>query len=142
MSLRIGVGIGQISDLPAADELVNVAAGGAALERAREALECLETEGSVLTAFRSSAADMDQILNLVYRLHDAIVVEVTPTQWSTIKALEETEKGEVIEAAKKLGRNPSTVVRSLQRAHYHLLERTAHELETIIFDLLLHADVQ
>ncbi len=100
--------------------------GGPAFEGAREAIESLKKgwKFDALTAFRTLDAQWDLALNLVYRLHDTLLQEVTPRQWETIEAHDMLPSQDLAATAKRLLIDVSTASRSLQRAHYWQLAET------------------
>src|SRR5713101_7714569 len=82
LSLRVGVGIGSVSDRiqPPVNQLT-----GEAFHFARRAIESIK-EGSlfkfdVLTAFASGKEDFNDTINLIYGLHDTLVLQITAKQW-------------------------------------------------------------
>lgn len=117
LPLRIGVGIGTVADRiqPPVNRLT-----GEAFQLARRALENVKTGGlfkfEVLTAFASHNEHFDQTINLLYGLHDTLVLQITAKQWAAIRqflaqpALEQT--------ARHLKLDVSTVSRNLKRGYY------------------------
>lgn len=123
LSLRIGVGFGRISDRiqPPVNRL-----SGEAFQRARNAIENIK-HGSlfkfeVLTAFESRNAGFNGTINLIYGLHDTLVLKITDKQWETIE--EFLEKPTLEQAAKRLKLDASTVSRNLKRGYYWQLSET------------------
>jgi len=143
LSLRIGVGIGRISDRiqPPVNRL-----GGEAFLKARAAIDIVKKESlykfDVLTAFQSQDSLFDDTINLIYGLHDTLVLNITPKQWATIKAVLDEPKLEGI--AKELNLNVSTVSRNLKRGYYWQLTETAKVAKSIILGNFknLHDKVQ
>lgn len=137
LELRIGVGIGELSSRLRKGRPVNLF-GGEAFERAREAIQSLKSgiKYDALTAFRSPDSRLDRTLNLIYRLHDSLVREITPVQWATIEAHTRTASGELGDTARRLRKSPSTVSRNLRRGHYWQLRETAQTVEAILHDEL------
>jgi len=127
--LTIGVGWGDIRGWRSRRP-INEAVSGAAFERAREALEALtaskRSKYPRLTRFRTGDSERDCILDLIYGLHDTLVLGVTERQWETIGHALDDEGQEAI--AKALGVQTSTVSRNLQRGHYWQMRET---LETV-----------
>ncbi len=153
LSLRIGVGIGLISDRirPPVNRL-----RGEAFQFARRAIESIKSgrlfKFEVLTAFASRNKDFDSTINLIYGLHDTLVLQITPKQWETIGTIHQgmtatraiqgmTPTGsESIEgmiakrsilgrprlgrAARRLRLDISTVSRNLKRGYYWQLAET------------------
>lgn len=131
LSLRVGVGIGEVADRiePPVNHLT-----GEAFQFARLAIENIKTKGlfkfEVLTAFASHDKPFNQAVNLVYGLHDTLVLQVTAKQWNAIgqflgqQALER--------AAKRLKLDVSTVSRSLKRGFYWQMAETAKAAGSLI----------
>ncbi|MBT8130984.1 MAG: SatD family protein, partial [Gammaproteobacteria bacterium] len=121
LSLWLGIGIGEVTGLPAATggrSLADVA-GGEAFLSARDSIDLVKDRSTRylrLTAFKSANIARDELLGHIYGLHDTLLMQVTATQWRTIDAV--LESGQQDLAAKKLGISPSTVSRNLRRAHY------------------------
>jgi hypothetical protein len=123
LSLRIGIGIGDVADRiqPPVNRLT-----GEAFQFARWALENVKNNGlfkfEVLTAFASHHEPFNQTINLLYGLHDTLVLQITAKQWEAIRcflgqpALEQT--------AKRLKLDVSTVSRNLKRGYYWQLAET------------------
>jgi hypothetical protein len=124
LSLRIGVGFGHISDRiqPPVNRL-----GGEAFQRARWAIENIKTSSlfkfDVLTAFESRNPGFNSTINLIYGLHDTLVLKITARQWETIEEFLDTPTLE--QTAKRLKLDPSTVSRNLKRGYYWQLSETA-----------------
>ncbi len=123
LSLRIGVGFGRISDRiqPPVNRL-----GGEAFQRARGAIENIKTSSlfkfDVLTAFESRNAGFNSTINLIYGLHDTLVLKITEKQWETIEEFLDTPTLE--QTAKRLRLDASTVSRNLKRGYYWQLSET------------------
>ena len=131
LSLRIGVGFGRISDRiqPPVNRL-----SGEAFQRARNAIENIK-HGSlfkfeVLTAFESRNAGFNGTINLIYGLHDTLVLKITGKQWETIE--EFLEKPTLEQAAKRLKLDASTVSRNLKRGYYWQLLETVKVAGSLI----------
>lgn len=131
LSLRIGVGFGRISDRiqPPVNRL-----SGEAFQRARNAIENIK-HGSlfkfeVLTAFESRNADFNGTINLIYGLHDTLVLKITGKQWETIE--EFLERPTLEQAAKRLKLDASTVSRNLKRGYYWQLSETVKVAGSLI----------
>ncbi|MBT8135635.1 MAG: SatD family protein [Gammaproteobacteria bacterium] len=121
LSLWIGVGVGEVTGLPAVTggRPLSDVAGGEAFLSARDAIDLVKDRSGKyrrLTAFKSAEAERDELLGHIYGLHDTLLMQVTPTQWRTIDAV--IDVGQQDEAAEKLGVSASTVSRNLRRAHY------------------------
>jgi len=123
LPLRVGVGIGEIADRiqPPVNRLT-----GEAFQFARWSLENVKNSGlfkfEVLTAFSSHNESFNQTINLLYGLHDTLMLQITAKQWEAIcrfldqPALEQT--------ARKLKLDVSTVSRNLKRGYYWQLAET------------------
>jgi hypothetical protein len=131
LSLRIGVGFGRISGRiqPPVNRL-----GGEAFQRARNAIENIKTNGlfkfSVLTAFESRNAGFNSTINLIYGLHDTLVLKITKKQWETIE--EFLERPTLEQTAKRLKLDASTVSRNLKRGYYWQLSETVKVAGSLI----------
>lgn len=129
ISLRIGVGIGEISGCVAAP--VNEMEGPA-FRAARQALDELKRRrtSAALTAFRSANGEFDQTANLIYSLHDTLVRKMTGKQWETVAA--RIEHGNVQDTARALRLDASTVSRNLKRGYYGQLVAAASGMQQLI----------
>jgi hypothetical protein len=131
LSLRIGVGFGRISDRiqPPVNRL-----GGEAFQRARRAIENIKTSSlfkfDVLTAFESRNAGFNSAINLIYGLHDTLVLKITEKQWETIEEFLDTPTLE--QTAKRLRLDASTVSRNLKRGYYWQLSETVKVAGSLI----------
>jgi hypothetical protein len=131
LSLRIGVGFGRISDRiqPPVNRL-----GGEAFQRARGAIENIKAGSlfkfDVLTAFESCNAGFNSTINLIYGLHDTLVLKITEKQWETIEEFLDTPTLE--QTAKRLRLDASTVSRNLKRGYYWQLSETAKGAGSLI----------
>jgi SatD family (SatD) len=133
LSLRIGIGIGEIPE-PIRGPVNRM--GGEAFVFAREAIDSVK-DGSLhpyraLTAFRSARKSFDRLANLVYGLHDTLLLDITDSQWRTIDAYFR-ERG-VERAARSLKLDKSTASRSLKRGSYWQLEEVATKMTEILKD--------
>jgi SatD family (SatD) len=129
--LWIAIGFGKITE--AHRKPVNVFAGGEAFERARAAMDMLKARRSktvVLTSFVTGDEMFDLIGNTMYQLHDSLLQRISATQWQTINVLMETSDQE--RAAKKLGRDKSTVSRNLRRGFWWQIQETQVAMERIV----------
>jgi SatD family (SatD) len=123
LSLRIGVGFGSIPGRiqPPANRL-----GGEAFQFARKAIENIKTGNlfkfEVLTAFVSRYEHFNKTINLIYGLHDTLVLKITARQWETIVEFLDTPTLE--QTAKRLKLDNSTVSRNLKRGYYWQLAET------------------
>jgi SatD family (SatD) len=129
LQLRIGIGIGMIQGTIRAP--VNRIAGQA-FESARAAInEIKETRKyPTLTAFRSQNPEFDQVANLVYGLHDTLLLQITSKQWETIATY--LIKDRVDYTAKALSIDISTASRNLKRGYFWQIEHTAVVMETVL----------
>lgn len=129
--LRVGVGFGRIAGK--VKQPVNRMTGEAFV-RARTALENLKgvrrRESRGLTAYHTGDDTFDVTVNLIYELHDTLLVDVSPKQWDTIEMY--LKGGSIAETARALKLNISTVSRNLRRAHFWQLEQTADTLKQIL----------
>jgi len=131
LSLRIGVGFGRISDRiqPPVNRL-----GGEAFQRARRAIENIKTSSlfkfDVLTAIESRNAGFNSTINLIYGLHDTLVLKITEKQWETIEEFLDTPTLE--QTAKRLKLDASTVSRNLKRGYYWQLSETVKVAGSLI----------
>lgn len=131
LSLRIGIGIGSITDRiqPPVNRL-----GGEAFRFARTAMEALKAKRlfkfDVLTAFTSRNADFDRTTNLLYGLHDTLVLRITPKQWVAIREFHERPTLE--QTARRLKLDISTVSRNLKRGYYWQLAETVSAVGPLI----------
>jgi len=123
-SLRVGVGIGSVADRiqPPVNRLT-----GEAFQFARHAIDNVKAKGlfkfDVLTAFASNNEPFNQTINLLYGLHDTLVLQTTAKQWQAIRQF--LDQQSVEQSAKRLKLDVSTVSRTLKRGHYWQLAETA-----------------
>jgi SatD family (SatD) len=131
LALRIGVGFGRVSGRiqPPVNRL-----GGEAFQFARKSIENIKTGNlfkfEVLTAFASRHEDFDKTINLIYGLHDTLVLKITERQWETIVEFRDTPTLE--QTAKRLKLDNSTVSRNLKRGYYWQLTETAQQAGPLI----------
>jgi hypothetical protein len=131
LALRIGVGFGRVSGRiqPPVNRL-----GGEAFQFARKSIENIKTGNlfkfEVLTAFVSRHEDFDKTINLIYGLHDTLVLKITERQWETIVEFRDTPTLE--QTAKRLKLDNSTVSRNLKRGYYWQLTETAQQAGSLI----------
>ena len=131
LSLRIGVGFGGVPGRiqPPVNRL-----DGEAFQSARKAIEGIKTGNlfkfEVLTAFASRYEDFNKTINLIYGLHDTLVLKITERQWETIQEFHETPTLE--KTAKRLKLDDSTVSRNLKRGYYWQLTETVKATESLI----------
>jgi hypothetical protein len=130
LRLRIGIGFGGLSDR--IHPPVN-AMGGEAFQRARQALDSIKAGSSkfdVLTAFRSEKEIFDSTANLIYVLHDTLLLAITDKQWNTIQAFR--DKRSLARAAGVLRLDVSTVSRNLKRSYFWQIEKTIEGMNRLI----------
>src|SRR5882724_8201020 len=127
--LRIGIGIGTIQGT--IRRPVNRIAGQA-FESARAAITGIKETRKypTLTAFRSPNPELDQLANLVYGLHDTLLLQITSKQWQTIATY--LIKDRVDYTAKALSIDISTASRNLKRGYFWQIEHTAVVMETVL----------
>jgi hypothetical protein len=125
LSLRVGVGIGSVPGRiqPPVNQLT-----GEAFQLARGAIESIK-QGSVfkfdvLTAFASRNEGFNDTINLIYGLHDTLVLQITAKQWEAIGAFLSRET--LKPTARRLRVDISTVSRSLKRGYYWQLAETVN----------------
>jgi DNA-binding MarR family transcriptional regulator len=123
LSLRIGVGLGGVSSRIQAP--VN-RLGGEAFQSARRAIESIKSGNrfkfEVLTTFVSRHEQFNRTINLLYGLHDTLVLKVTARQWETIR--EFLDRPTLERTAGRLGVDDSTVSRNLKRGYYWQMIQT------------------
>jgi SatD family (SatD) len=131
LSIRIGVGLGYISGRIRAP--VN-RLGGEAFQQARAAIESIKTTSlfkfEVLTAFKSKNEDFNDTINLIYGLHDTLLLRVKAKQWETIE--EFIDKPNLEDTARYLKRDTSTVSRNLKRGYFWQSSETVRIAGTLI----------
>jgi SatD family (SatD) len=131
LQLRVGVGFG-----PAPRRIqppVNRLAGQP-FDFARAALDNLKRKNDykfeVLTSFRSKNQVFDSTANLIYGLHDTLLLRITSKQWENIKTFRARRRLDA--AAKALDVDASTVWRNLRRGHFWQLEETIPGMRALI----------
>jgi len=77
----------------------------------------------VLTAFASHDEPFNQTINLLYGLHDTLMLQITAKQWEAIRQF--LDQQALKQTAKRLQRDVSTVSRNLKRGYYWQLAETA-----------------
>jgi SatD family (SatD) len=117
LSLRIGIGIGAVPGRlqPPVNRL-----SGEAFRMARKAIEGIKS-GSIaryelMTAFESNHPGFNQIVNLIYGLHDTLLASIRPKQWESIEQVQAA--GTLEQAARRMKLDISTISRNLKRGHY------------------------
>lgn len=123
--LYIGIGYGAVSGWRS-KKPINEALSGEAFERARLAMDALKSgKGDKfrrLSQFATGQADRDELLNLIYDLHDTLLQQISSRQWEMIAAAATTTTQEAV--AEAYGIDPSTVTRILKRGHYWQIMKT------------------
>jgi hypothetical protein len=123
LPLRVGVGIGGVADRiqPPVNRLT-----GKAFQFARWALENVKANGlfkfEVLTAFASHNEPFNQTINLLYGLHDTLMLQITAKQWQAIRQF--LDQPALEHTAKRLKLDVSTISRNLKRGYYWQLTET------------------
>jgi hypothetical protein len=129
LQLRIGIGIGTIQGTirPPVNRIA-----GQAFESARTAINDIKETRKypTLTAFRSQNPEFDEVANLVYGLHDTLLLRITLKQWETIATY--LTKDRVDYTAKALSIDISTASRNLKRGYFWQIEHTAGVMETVL----------
>ncbi len=131
LSLRVGVGIGRVSDRiqPPVNRL-----GGEAFQFARRAIDSIKAGSlfkfDVLTAFESRKTHFNTAINLIYGLHDTLALKITPKQWETIG--EFLIRPTLHQTARRLKLDASTVSRNLKRGYYWQLSETVNVAGSLI----------
>ena len=124
-NLYVGVGYGGVSGWRS-KKPINEALSGEGFERARAAIDKLKSgKGEKfrrLSQFDTGDRDTDDLLNLIYALHDTLIQQVSARQWEMIAAVSKATSQEAV--AGELGVAPSTVTRNLKRGHYWQLRKT------------------
>jgi hypothetical protein len=131
MSLRIGIGFGRVTERIQAP--VN-RLGGEAFQFAREAIEGIKRKAlfkfDVLTAFQTRDKAFDSTINLIYGLHDTLVLKITAKQWEAIQAF--LDRPSVERTARRLKVGKSTISRSLKRGYYWQLSEAVEVVASLI----------
>lgn len=134
LQLRIGIGIGTIQGVirPPANRIA-----GQAFEFARAAINDIKQTRKypTLTALRSQNPAFDQVANLVYGLHDTLLLRITSKQWETIATY--LIKDRVDYTAKALSIDISTASRNLKRGYFWQIEHTAVVMEAVLQQVFL-----
>jgi len=137
VKLWVAIGHGTIESMPSVDARLNEVGFGEAFRLAREAMTELKADQKrrkskypILTRFRSSDAWLSDLLNVVLRLHDTLLVEATPRQWETIGAY--YRAGSLEGAALELGIDGSTVSRNLARGHFWQMRDSMEGLREVL----------
>jgi hypothetical protein len=131
LRLRMGIGFGVV---PGRIQKPVNRLGGEAFQFARKALQRIKgSAGSkfdVLTGFQSRDKVFDSTANLIYALHDTLVLRITEKQWETIEVFRARRRLE--DAAKALGLDNSTVSRNLKRGYFWQMEETIAGMKVVI----------
>jgi hypothetical protein len=127
--LRIGVGIGMVEGQ--IRRPVNRIAGEA-FENARNAITEIKAKRKypTLTLFNSSRKGFDHVANLIYGLHDTLLLRTTAKQWETIAVY--LIKNRVDYTAKALKIDRSTASRNLRRGFFWQIEDTISVMEEFL----------
>jgi SatD family (SatD) len=129
LRLRIGVGIGMVEGQ--IRRPVNRIAGEA-FENARNAITEIKVKRKypTLTLFNSSRKGFDRVANLIYGLHDTLLLRTTAKQWETIAVY--LIKNRVDYTAKALKIDRSTASRNLRRGFFWQIEDTVSMMEEFV----------
>jgi hypothetical protein len=129
LQLRMGIGIGTIQG--AVRPPVNRIAGQA-FETARAAIGKIKETRKypTLTAFCSPNPELDEMVNLVYGLHDTLLRQITFKQWEAIATY--LVKNRVDYTAKALSIDISTASRSLRRGYFWQIADTAVVMANVL----------
>jgi hypothetical protein len=131
LSLRVGIGFGPIPG--PIQPPVNRLSGGA-FQSARKAIESIKSGShfkfQVLTAFSSPNESFNDTINLLYGLHDTLVLRITDKQWKAIAEFREHPTLE--QASRRLHLDASTVSRHLKRGYFWQLSDTVTAAEGLI----------
>jgi hypothetical protein len=131
MSLRIGIGFGCV---PGRIQAPVNRLGGEAFQFARKAIEAIKVKTlfkfGVLTAFQTPDKAFDSTINLIYGLHDTLVLKITAKQWEAIQAF--LERPSVERTAGRLKVGKSTISRSLKRGYYWQVSETLKVAASLI----------
>src|SRR5260370_2927978 len=129
LQLRIGIGIGTIQGTirPPVNRIA-----GQAFESARAAINKIKETRKypTLTAFRSQNSEFDQVANLVYGLHDTLLLQITSKQSGTIATY--LIKDRVTSTAKPSSIHISTASRNLKRGYFWQIEHTADIMDIVL----------
>jgi hypothetical protein len=127
--LRIGIGVGAVEGQ--IRRPVNRVAGEA-FENARKAITAIKAtrKYATLTIFHSNRERFDRVANLIYGLHDTLLLRITAKQWETIAMY--LVKNRVDYTAKALKIDRSTASRNLKRGYFWQLEDTVLVMEKFI----------
>jgi hypothetical protein len=135
LELRVALGLGGLRSLPRrAGEPIHRAGSGESFDNAHRAREHLRSRRGMkyhpLTVVCGVDPTLDAVLNAIYRLHDALLLQITPRQWEVVLAVEAEGRQDL--AAATLGIDESTVSRTLQRAHHWQLRDARTALAEIL----------
>lgn len=140
IDVKIGIGLGDVDELPGPKTPINEVSSGEAFLRAREALSRMDGEKFPLrTVVCSGDPELDHALNLIYMLIDSLLSNLSDRQWQTILDYRETGSQEKI--ARRRDVNTSTVSRTLQRGFYWQLDEARRGLRDLL-ENYLHPRVQ
>lgn len=122
---RIGVGIGPVASslLPYTRDME-----GPAFTMSREALD--EAGGSRLTVYRMDDAVLQEAVNTIAMLTDAIRSDWTEKQWQAVRAY--LEHGSWTCAAQALGITKQAVARRIRSLHWQEVHEATSSLETLL----------
>lgn len=136
VSLRIGVGIGEVSG-PVTAPVSEMK--GPAFRLARQALDGVgKARGSALTVFSSSDDAFDQTANLIYTLHDKLVRKMSTRQWKAVTPRMERSNAQQTPSTRGVG--IQVAMRGLKTDYYGQLAAAAYGIEQLIGERLLGSD--
>lgn len=140
LALRVAAGLGQLHSLPRrSGESIHQAGSGEAFDNAQRAARRIRsrsgTKYPLLTLICGVDPLLDAVVNGIYRLHDTLLIRMTPRQWEAVLAVEREGRQDL--AAAELGIDESTISRTLQRAHHWQL-RDARKIMTEILECWIH----
>ena len=135
LTLHVAAGLGQLHSLPRrSGESIHQAGSGEAFDNAHRAARRIRsrtgTKYPLLTRVCGVDPLLDAVVNGIYRLHDALLIRMTPRQWEAVLAVERERQQDL--AAAELGIDESTISRTLRRAHYWQLQDARMALAEIL----------
>ncbi len=127
LRLRVGVGIGEVEAGAGAASSWDM--NGSAFRRAREALESLGKHAAPRTAVRSGDPELDEAVNAVWALMDAIERRWTARQWQAVHHYERLGTYEA--AGKALGVALQNVQKRCKAADWPALRQAEQALRRL-----------
>lgn len=133
--LRVGIGYGDIAFSGEKLVEINENATGEAFYKARDALGSIverRREGSRASiCLRWHDQSTEIVLNALFRLLYVLITDITTKQWDVIKAYESANVTQDV-LAKQMGKEPSTISRSLISSRYWEIVTTLKDIETFL----------